>query len=126
MKKTLQSTGTPDPIGPYSAGIGYNDLIFTSGQIALDKQGNMVEGGIKEQTKRVLENLKSLLDENGSSLDNSLKTTVFLKNINDFADMNTIYGEYFITSKPARSTVEVCKLPKDALVMIDLVAFKSN
>ena len=126
MKKALQSTGTPEPIGPYSAGIGYRDLIFTSGQIALDKQGNMVEGGIKEQTKRVLENLKSLLDENGSSLDNTIKATVFLKNISDFANMNEVYGEYFKTSKPARSTVEVCKLPKEALLMIDLIAFKSG
>src|SRR3974377_925924 len=120
MKKSLSGTKTPEPVGPYSAGIEYRDLIFTAGQIALDKQGNLVEGGIKEQTKRVLENLKSLLDENGSSLDNALKTTVFLKNISDFADMNSVYGEYFKTSKPARSTVEVAKLPKDALVMIDL------
>jgi 2-iminobutanoate/2-iminopropanoate deaminase len=126
MKKALRSSETPEPIGPYSAGISHGDLIFTSGHIALDNHGKLTEGGIKEQTKRVLENLKSLLDENGSSLDHAVKATVFLKDMNDFAGMNEVFAEYFKNSKPARSTVEVSRLPKDVLVLIDLIAVKSD
>ncbi|HEY5533652.1 MAG TPA: RidA family protein [Ignavibacteria bacterium] len=126
MKKAIYSSETPDPLGPYSAGVSFGNLIFTSGQIALDKNGKLTEGGIKEQTNKVLENLKSLLQENGSSLDNALKATVFLKDMNDFAGMNEIFAQHFTDSKPARSTVQVSRLPKDVLVAIDLIAYKSD
>ena len=122
MKKALRSSETPEPIGPYSAGISHGDLIFTSGQIALDKNGKLTEGGIKEQTKRVLENLKSLLDENGSSLDHAVKATVFLKDMNEFASMNEVYAEFLGAAAPARSTVEAARLPRDIRVEIEAVA----
>jgi 2-iminobutanoate/2-iminopropanoate deaminase len=99
-------------------------MLYTSGQIGLNKDGILVSGGIKEETKQVLENLKTILEENNSSLGHIVKTTVFLKDINDFAAMNEVYGEYLMTSKPARSTVQVAKLPKDALIMIDAIAYK--
>ena len=124
MKKALRSSETPEPIGPYSAGISHGDLIFTSGQIALDKHGKLTEGGIKEQTKRVLENLKSLLDENGSSLDHAVKATVFLKDMNDFAGMNEVYKKYYQTECPARSAFAVKALPLGALVEIETIAAK--
>ncbi len=126
MKKAIHSSKTPEPIGPYSAGVSFGNLIFTSMQIALDTSGKLTEGGIKEQTIKVLENLKSLLQENGSSLDNALKATVYLQDMNDFADMNEIFAQYFTASKPARSTVQVSRLPKDVLVAIDLITYTTG
>ena len=131
MSRTRISTdGAPAAIGPYSQGVRAGNLIFTAGQIALDPStGQAVAGGIKEQTTRVLENLKAILEAGGSSLARVVKTTVFLKDFNDFAAMNEIYASYFAAESdttpgnwPARSTVEVARLPRDLLVEIEVVA----
>ena len=128
QKDTIYSKDAPEPIGPYSQAIKLsmdsNKLLYTSGQVAIDpKTGNFITGGIKEQTKQVMENLVALLKEAGSDLSKVIKTTVFIKDMNDFAAMNEVYAEYFGESKPARSTVEVARLPKDALVEIELIAY---
>lgn len=125
MKKILHSDKAPEPIGPYSQAIGFDRLIFTSGQIALDMKGSVVSTEIVEQTCQVIKNLKHILEENGSSLENVIKTTVFLKNMTDFNSMNEVYNEYFKTSMPARSTVEVSGLPKNVRVEIEAIAFKN-
>ena len=128
QKDTIYTKDAPEPIGPYSQAIKLsmdsNKLLYTSGQVAIDpKTGNFITGGIKEQTKQVMENLVALLKEAGSDLSKVIKTTVFIKDMNDFAAMNEVYAEYFGESKPARSTVEVARLPKDALVEIELIAY---
>ncbi len=127
MSKTVVATvSAPAAIGPYSQAIRSGNLIFTAGQIALDPvTGLVVPGGIAEQTTRVLENLKAILEASGSSLAQTVKATVFLKDFNDFAAMNAVYGAYLAPAgiaAPARSTVEVSRLPKDVLVEIELVA----
>jgi 2-iminobutanoate/2-iminopropanoate deaminase len=127
MKKIVISTSAaPGAIGPYSQAIRAGNLVFTAGQIALDPAtGQVVAGGIREQTTRVLENLKAILEAAGSSLERVVKTTVFLKDFNDFAAMNAVYGTYLDPEgvpAPARTTVEVSRLPKDVLVEIELVA----
>lgn len=123
-KNKIYTKNAPEPIGPYSQAIKLgNGLIFTSGQIAIvPSTGNLVQGGIKEQTKQVLENIKAVLEASGCSLSRVVKTTVYMKIMLQFAEMNKIYAEYFGESKPARSTVEAARLPKDALVMIEAVA----
>lgn len=125
MKKFLNSDKSPKPIGPYSQAIGFDKFIFTSGQIALNTEGVIVSTEIIEQTRQVIQNLKNILEENGSSLENVIKTTVFLKDMTDFNSMNEVYNEFFKTSMPARSTVEVSRLPKDVRVEIELIAFKN-
>jgi 2-iminobutanoate/2-iminopropanoate deaminase len=127
MSKSAVSTeNAPAAIGPYSQAVQSGDLVYTSGQIPLDPStGQLVEGGIGEQTMRVLENLKAVLAEAGSDLHHVIKTTVFLKNMGDFAVMNEIYARYLAPEgvvAPARSTVEVARLPKDALVEIEVIA----
>jgi len=127
MSKTVVATGkAPAAIGPYSQGIRTGNLVFTAGQIALDPETQQVVApGITEQTERVLENLKAILEAAGSSMEQTLKATVFLKDFNDFAAMNAVYAAYLAAegmTPPARSTVEVSRLPKDVLVEIDLVA----
>ncbi|MDE3063447.1 MAG: RidA family protein [Acidobacteriota bacterium] len=127
MSKTAVATvSAPAAIGPYSQAIRSGNLIFTAGQIALDPAtGQVVAGGIAEQTTRVLENLKAIVEAAGSSLAKTVKATVFLKDFNDFAAMNAVYGAYLAPAgiaAPARSTVEVSRLPKDVLVEIELVA----
>lgn len=113
----------PKALGPYSAGIRFGELVFTSGQIGLDGRTNeFAPGGIKEQTRQVLLNLENVLQASGSSLANVVKTTVFLKDLADFADMNAVYAEFFTQNFPARSTVQVTALPKGALVEIECVA----
>lgn len=112
----------PAAIGPYSQAVQWGNLVFTSGQIPLTVEGELVEGGIEEQTHQVFRNLKAVLEEAGTSLDKVLKATVFLKDMNQFAQMNAIYEAYFGSHKPARSTVEVARLPKDVLVEIELIA----
>jgi 2-iminobutanoate/2-iminopropanoate deaminase len=122
-KQAVHTDHAPAAIGPYSQGIIANGLIFTSGQAALiPGTKTLAEGGIKEQTKQTLENIKAILESAGSSMDNVLKATVFLKDINDFAAMNEVYATYFPNTPPARSTVQVARLPLDALVEIEMVA----
>jgi 2-iminobutanoate/2-iminopropanoate deaminase len=127
MSKTVIATpSAPGAIGPYSQGIRVGNLVFTAGQIALDPAtGQVVAPGIAEQTTQVMENLKAILEAAGSSLAQVVKATVFLKDFNDFAAMNAVYGTYLAAEgvvPPARTTVEVSRLPKDVLVEIDLVA----
>ena len=123
MKEAVHTDRAPNPIGPYSQGIKANGFIFLSGQAALDpKGGQLISGDIRQQTERTLENLKGVLEAAGANLNHVVKVTVFLKNIDDFAAMNEIYMRYFPKVPPARSTVEVARLPKDALVEIDLIA----
>lgn len=126
MKTAISTSKAPAAIGPYSQAIKIDNLLYTSGQVALDPAtGQLVSGGITEQTTRVLENLKAVLEAAGSSLAAVVKTVVFLKDMNDFAAMNAVYGRYLApegTVAPARSTVEVARLPKDALVEIEVIA----
>lgn len=122
-KQIIRTDRAPKAIGPYEQAIKVGDFVYASGQIPLDpKTGNLVEGDIKIQTRRALENLEAVLEAAESSLDRVVKTTVFLKNIADFAAMNEVYAEYLGAAKPARSTVAVADLPRGALVEIDLVA----
>ncbi|WP_066368163.1 2-iminobutanoate/2-iminopropanoate deaminase [Neobacillus fumarioli] len=120
--KAVQTNQAPAAIGPYSQGIIVNNLFYSSGQIPLTAEGNMVVGDIKEQTHQVFRNLQAVLEAAGASLETVVKTTVFIKNMDDFAALNEVYGEYFSSHKPARSCVEVARLPKDALVEIEVVA----
>ena len=126
QKTAISTPNAPAAIGPYSQAVRVGDLLYTSGQVALDPvSGQMVEGGIEAQTVRVLENLKAVLEAAGADLSQVVKTVVFLKNMGDFATMNAVYGKYFAPPgvvAPARSTVEVARLPKDALVEIELIA----
>lgn len=120
--KVVQTNQAPAAIGPYSQGIIVNNLFYSSGQIPLTPAGEMVVGDVKEQTHQVFSNLKAVLEEAGASLETVVKATVFIKNMDDFAAINEVYGEYFSTHKPARSCVEVARLPKDALVEIEVIA----
>ena len=123
MKDRVQTDNAPKAIGPYSQAIKAKGLIFASGQIPLDPQTmQVIEGGVREQTERVMNNLKAVLESAGSSLDQIVKTTVFLADLNDFADMNEVYGRFFGDMPPARSTVEVARLPRDVRVEIDAIA----
>lgn len=120
--KTIETKNAPEAIGPYSQAKKVGNLIFTSGQIAIDPKTNkLIEGDIEIQTKQVLENLKAVLEAAGSSLDNAVKVTVFLADMNDFGKMNAVYAEYF-KNKPARSTVQAARLPKDVRIEIDAIA----
>jgi 2-iminobutanoate/2-iminopropanoate deaminase len=126
MKTAISTPHAPAAIGPYSQAVKIGDLLYTSGQIPLDPvSGQVISGGITEQTTRVLENLKAVLEAAGSSLSNVVKTVVFLKDMNDFAAMNAVYGQYLAPEgvvPPARSTVEVARLPKDVFVEIEVIA----
>ncbi|NWQ44536.1 RidA family protein [Bacillus sp. EB106-08-02-XG196] len=120
--QVVQTNQAPAAIGPYSQGIIVNNLFYSSGQIPLTAEGVMIEGGIKEQTHQVFKNLDAVLSAAGASFDTVVKATVFIKSMDDFASINEVYGEYFSTNKPARSCVEVARLPKDALVEIEVIA----
>jgi 2-iminobutanoate/2-iminopropanoate deaminase len=127
MKKHIIATDkAPAAIGPYSQAVRAGNLIFTAGQVGVDPANQqIVAGGITEQTTRAMENLKAILEEAGTSLAKAVKATVYLKDMNDFAAMNAVYGAYLVAggvAPPARSTVEVARLPKDVLVEIELVA----
>ena len=123
MKKVINTVKAPSAIGPYSQAIKVGNLVYTSGQIPIDPAtGNFVEGGIKEQTRQSLSNVKAILEEAGLTMANVVKTTVFMADMNDFADMNAVYAEFFAEPYPARSAVAVKTLPKGALVEIEVVA----
>ena len=123
MKKVFSTTKAPSAIGPYSQAIQVGNIIYTSGQIPIDPAtGSFVEGGIKEQTRQSLLNVKAILEEVGLTMGNVVKTTVFMADMNDFADMNAVYAEFFTEPYPARSAVAVKTLPKGALVEIEVVA----
>jgi 2-iminobutanoate/2-iminopropanoate deaminase len=123
MKQVILTDRGPKPIGSYSQAVRTNGFLFVSGQVALDpKSGELVGADVRQQTERVLDNLKAILEAAGVSLSHVVKTTVFLKDMNDFAAMNEIYARYFTAAPPARSTVQAARLPKDALVEIDVIA----
>ena len=121
--KVISTTKAPAAIGPYSQAIQVGNLVYTSGQIPIDPQtGSIVEGGIKEQTRQSLTNVKAILEEAGLTMANVVKTTVFMADMNDFAEMNAVYAEFFSEPYPARSAVAVKTLPKGALIEIEVVA----
>ena len=123
MKKVISTSKAPAAIGPYSQAIQVGNLVFASGQIPINPAtGNFVEGGVKEQARQSLTNVKAILEEAGLTLDNVVKTTVFLADMNDFADVNAVYAEFFAEPYPARSAVAVKALPKGALVEIEVIA----
>ena len=128
MQKTVISTNnSPAAIGPYSQAIRFNELVFVSGQIPIDPEsGKVIKGNIKEQTKQVLENLKNILQAGGSSLQNVLRTTIFLSDMDDYAMVNEAYAQYFESSPPSRSTVQVSRLPRDVHIEIDAIAYATN
>ena len=120
--KTVSTNNAPAAIGPYAQGIIVNNMFYSSGQIPLTAAGELVDGDIKEQTNQVFENLKAVLEAAGTSLSKVVKTTVFMKDMNDFAEMNEVYASHFGEHKPARSAVEVARLPKDVKVEIEVIA----
>lgn len=127
MKQRIQTANAPQAIGPYSQGIRAGDLVFASGQIPIDPAtGNFVDGGIAEQTEQVLKNVAAVLEAAGSSLDQVVKTTVFLASMDEFAAMNEVYGKFFGADPPARATVQAARLPRDARVEIEAIALISN
>lgn len=123
MKEIITAEKGPKAIGPYSQAVKANGFIFTAGQVALDPAtGQMAQGGVAAETARVLENLKAVVEAAGSSLEQAVKVTVYLKDMSDFAAMNEVYARYFSSNPPARSTIEAVRLPRDARVEMDLVA----
>ena len=127
MKKhSISSDQAPPAVGPYSQAVAAGPFVFVSGQIPLDQNGEMVQGDIVVQTVQVLENLKAVLAAAGLTLENVVKTTVFLADLADFQEMNRVYGEFFLEKPPARSTIQVAGLPKDASVEIEAIALKKE
>ena len=125
MREIISTKDAPQAIGPYSQAVKANGFVFTSGQVAIDPATQQViDGDVAAQTDRVLRNLSEILEAAGSGLGKVVKATVFLKNMSEFAVMNSVYGKYFNTAPPARSTVEVARLPKDVLVEIDVIALE--
>jgi 2-iminobutanoate/2-iminopropanoate deaminase len=123
MREVILTDHGPKPIGPYSQAVRANGFLFVSGQVALDpKTGELTGADIRQQTERVLENVKGILEAAGVNMHHVAKTTVFLKDMNDFTAMNVVYAKYFTSAPPARSTVQVSRLPKDALVEIEVIA----
>lgn len=123
MMEMINTDKAPAAIGPYSQGVRVDNLLFISGQMPLDPNTmDIIPGTIKEQTARVIENLKAILEEAGLTLNNVVKTTVFIKDMNDFANINEVYASYFTENKPARACVEVARLPKDVGVEIEAIA----
>jgi len=123
MKEIISTESAPGAIGPYSQAIKANGMLFCSGQIPIDPAtGEFVSGGVAEQTEQVFKNLIAVLEAGGSSLENVVKTTVFLADMGEFAVMNEVYGRYFDSNKPARATVQAARLPRDAKVEIDCIA----
>lgn len=125
MKKIISTPKAPQAIGPYSQAIEFNNMVFTSGVIPINPEtGELVTGPIEEQSEQVFKNLKNLLEESGTNTDQVIKTTVFIKDMNDFGKVNEVYAKYFTKDFPARSCVEVARLPKDVLIEVEAIAFK--
>jgi 2-iminobutanoate/2-iminopropanoate deaminase len=125
MKKIVKTSDAPPAIGPYSQAVEAGGFVFVSGQIPLDpRTGNLVQGDIKEQTRRVMENAKAIIAAAGCTMVHVVKATIFLKSMSDFAAVNEVYGSYFPSDPPARATVEVSRLPKDVSVEMDFIAWK--
>jgi 2-iminobutanoate/2-iminopropanoate deaminase len=123
MREVISTSDAPKAIGPYSQGVRADGLVFTAGQVAFDpKTQQIVDGDISAQTERVMQNLSAILTAAGCGMQDVIRSTVFLKNMDDFAAMNAVYAKYFSAAPPARSTVEVSRLPKNALVEIDMIA----
>ena len=120
----INTNNSPEAIGPYSQGVIVGDFVYTSGQIPLNTVTGELVTDIKLATKQSMENIKAILEEAGTSLNNVVKTSIFLKDLNDFEAVNEVYGTYFIENKPARSCVQVAKLPKDAVIEIEAIAVK--
>ncbi len=121
--KIVKSDNAPEALGPYSVAVKAGHMVFTAGQLGIDpSSGNFVEGGIEAQTRQALENIKAVLEAAGTKMSKVVKTTVFLLDMNDFGAMNGVYGEYFTKKFPARSAVQVARLPKDGLVEIEAIA----
>lgn len=125
-KEVINTNNAPEAIGPYSQGVIVGDFVYTSGQIPLNPVTGELVTDIKLATKQSMENIKAILEEAGTSLNNVVKTSIFLKDLNDFEAVNEVYGTYFIENKPARSCVQVAKLPKDAVIEIEAIAVKLN
>ena len=123
-REVIQTNNAPGAIGPYSQGVIVGDFVYTSGQIPLNPVTGELVTDIKLATKQSMENIKAILEEAGTSLNNVVKTSIFLKDLNDFEAVNEVYGTYFIENKPARSCVQVAKLPKDAVIEIEAIAVK--
>ena len=126
MKKTISTENAPPAIGPYSQAVEAGQLVFCSGQIPLDRTGKPVEGGIAAQTRQVLDNISAVLKAAGLSTRDVVKTTVFMTDLSQFAEMNSVYQEFFPADPPARSTVEVSALPKNALIEIEVLAARPS
>jgi 2-iminobutanoate/2-iminopropanoate deaminase len=127
MREIVTSPRAPKPAGPYSPGVRANGMVFLSGQIGIDPQsGKLVEGGIQAETARVLENLKTVLEGAGLTLDDVVKTTVFLRDLGDFGQMNEIYAQYFGPIPPARSTIQAARMPRDCSIEIEAIAIDSH
>lgn len=126
-RTVITGQGLPDPIGPYSLGIQSGDLIFLSGTLGTDPStGEIATGGIEAETRQALENIRTALEVAGSNLQNVLKATVFLRDMDDFSSMNAVYAEFFPSDPPARSAVQVARLPRDAAVEIEMIALRSS
>ncbi len=123
MKKIINTTNAPAPVGPYSQAVRAGDYLFISGQIPFLPDGSAETGDIEAQTKRCIENLKAIVEEAGGNLENIVKTTVLMKDLKDFARMNEVYNGYFSGSKPARAAYEVCELPKGVDIEIEAIAY---
>lgn len=123
-REIIHTNNAPGAIGPYSQGIIVGDFVYTSGQIPINPATGVMESDIKLATKQSMENIKAILEEAGTSLENVVKTSIFLKDLNDFAAVNEVYGTYFTENPPARSCVQVAKLPKDAVIEIEAIATK--
>ncbi|RUT31635.1 RidA family protein [Paenibacillus zeisoli] len=125
-KNAIATTKAPGAIGPYSQGVEIGDLIYTSGQLGLDPATGELAEGVEKQTVQSLRNVQAILEEAGSGMDKVIKTTVFLKDLGDFVKVNEIYSTFFVEPYPARSAVEVARLPKDGLVEIEVIALKKS
>ncbi|GAB4474454.1 MAG: RidA family protein [Anaerolineales bacterium] len=124
-KLIIQTENAPKPIGPYSIGVAFANLIFTAGQLGIDpKSGDIVQGGIQAETRQALINLQNILEAGGSSLDKVIKTTVYLRDMSEFSQMNSIYGEFFKSNYPARTTIQAGALPKNAAIEIEAIAYR--